>query len=112
MQVWREAPIIEVREHVDEEGKTHRTRRRIGGSGLWHQVPAFWTNPVKQGKDKPVPSDAVVVGGTPMPLICVRSSTLACATASSVPNLWAIRRAVGGPSRRIDNGGGARRADD
>jgi len=62
VQVWREAPIIEVREHVDEEGKTHRTRRRIGGSGLWHQVPAFWTNPVKQGKDKPVPSDAVVVG--------------------------------------------------
>ncbi|PKV05544.1 NAD-dependent DNA ligase LigA [Bifidobacterium pseudolongum] len=62
VQVWREAPIIEVREQVDEAGKTHRTRRRIGGSGLWHQVPAFWTNPVKQGKDKPVPSDAVVVG--------------------------------------------------
>lgn len=62
VQVWREAPIIEVREHVDEAGKTHKTRRRIGGSGLWHQVPAFWTNPVKQGKDKPVPSDAVVVG--------------------------------------------------
>ena len=62
VQVWREAPIIEVREHVDEAGKTHRTRRRIGGSGLWHQVPAFWTNPIKQGKDKPVPSDAVVVG--------------------------------------------------
>ncbi len=61
VQVWREAPIIEVREHVDEAGKTHKTRRRIGGSGLWHQVPAFWTNPVKQGKDKPVPSDAVVV---------------------------------------------------
>ena len=61
VQVWREAPIIEVREHVDEAGKTHRTRRRIGGSGLWHQVPAFWTNPIKQGKDKPVPSDAVVV---------------------------------------------------
>ena len=45
VQVWREAPIIEVREQTDENGKKRKIRRRIGGSGLWHQVPAFWTTP-------------------------------------------------------------------
>lgn len=65
--VWREIPIIEVSEHVDDSGKVKKTRKRIGDSGLWRQVPAFWTTETKQGKDrdgnpKPLPEDAVVVG--------------------------------------------------
>ena len=43
VRVWREAPIIEVREVVGDNGRKRKVRRRIGGSGLWHQVPAFWT---------------------------------------------------------------------
>ena len=45
VRVWREAPIIEVREQIGSNGKKRKIRRRIGGSGLWHQVPAFWTTP-------------------------------------------------------------------
>lgn len=47
VKVWRELSVIEVGERIDAEGKKHRTRKRRGGSGLWHQVPAFWTAPVK-----------------------------------------------------------------
>lgn len=43
VRVWREAPIIEVREVMDNNGRKRKVRKRIGGSGLWHQVPAFWT---------------------------------------------------------------------
>ena len=43
VRVWREAPIIEVREVVGDNGRKRKVRKRIGGSGLWHQVPAFWT---------------------------------------------------------------------
>ncbi|MFR2314746.1 MAG: NAD-dependent DNA ligase LigA, partial [Bifidobacterium sp.] len=45
VQVWREASIIEVHEAVDANGKKKKVRKRVGGSGLWHQVPAFWTAP-------------------------------------------------------------------
>jgi DNA ligase (NAD+) len=31
--VWREAPIIEVSAHIDESGRKHKQRRRIGSSG-------------------------------------------------------------------------------
>ena len=41
--VWREAAVIEVTVTTDAHGKTRRQRRRVEGSGLWHQVPAFWT---------------------------------------------------------------------
>ncbi len=71
--VWREAPIIEIRELADENGKMHKVRNNLGGSGLWHQVPAFWTLPMaapKAGKGHEgderypkycLPDDAVVV---------------------------------------------------
>lgn len=50
IRVWREAAIVEVRETVDGDGKKKRTRKRVGGSGLWHQVPAFWTAPTPAKK--------------------------------------------------------------
>ena len=50
VRVWREAAIIEIHETVTADGKTKRTRKRIGGSGLWHQVPAFWTAPTPAKK--------------------------------------------------------------
>ncbi|OZG68882.1 NAD-dependent DNA ligase LigA [Bifidobacterium eulemuris] len=65
VRVWREAAIIEVRETTDAKGKRKKLRKRLGGSGLWHQVPAFWTSPAPAGKRKgggyDVPADAVVV---------------------------------------------------
>lgn len=60
--VWREIPIIEVSEQIDANGKKKKKRKNIGGSGLWRQVPAFYTTPTKQGKDKPIPDDAVIIG--------------------------------------------------
>ena len=80
VRVWREAPVIEVREQTGANGHTRKVRRRLGGSGLWHQVPAFWTTPAPAARRKPgaspeggsdagstmypgydVPADAVVV---------------------------------------------------
>ena len=73
VRVWREAPIIEVREVAGTNGKPRKTRKRIGGSGLWHQGPAFWTAPAPASKTKgghsddprypgyDVPRDAVIV---------------------------------------------------
>ncbi len=73
VRVWREAPIIEVHETVGANGRRKKVRKRIGGSGLWHQVPAFWTapTPARKRKDEPdgtsrypeytVPEDAVVI---------------------------------------------------
>ena len=45
VRVWREAAIVEVHETVGANGKKKKVRKRVGGSGLWHQVPAFWTAP-------------------------------------------------------------------
>ncbi len=73
VRVWREAPIIEVHETVGANGRRKKVRKRIGGSGLWHQVPAFWTapTPARKRKGEPdgtsrypeytVPEDAVVI---------------------------------------------------
>ena len=74
VRVWREAPIIEIHETTMPNGKTRKVRKRVGGSGLWHQVPAFWTTPTPARKRKEtdvdadaeypqyvVPDDAVVV---------------------------------------------------
>ncbi|WEV64908.1 NAD-dependent DNA ligase LigA [Bifidobacterium sp. ESL0732] len=52
VEVWRESAIIEISEHVDEQGKKHRRRKNRGGSGLWHRVPAFWTAPIDAKKEK------------------------------------------------------------
>ena len=60
-------------ETIGKNGKPKKIRKRIGGSGLWHQVPAFWTAPTVARKRKDsvdesaeypeydVPEDAVVV---------------------------------------------------
>ncbi|MBW3089349.1 NAD-dependent DNA ligase LigA [Bifidobacterium miconisargentati] len=48
--VWREASIIEVREVEGPDGRKRKTRKKIGESGLWHRVPAFWTLPVAARK--------------------------------------------------------------
>ena len=70
VRVWREAPIIEIHETTDANGRRRKVRKRIGGSGLWHQVPAFWTTPAAAKRkadadgDYPgydVPADAAVV---------------------------------------------------
>ncbi|MCI1253625.1 MAG: NAD-dependent DNA ligase LigA [Bifidobacterium tibiigranuli] len=53
--VWREAPIIEVNERADESGRKHKQRRRVGSSGLWHRVPAFY-NQSKSGEIAAKPS--------------------------------------------------------
>lgn len=54
VRVWREIPIVETwtETTTDPDGKAHHHRRRRsrGGSGLWHQVPAFYTLP-KYNKD-------------------------------------------------------------
>ncbi|WP_240542141.1 NAD-dependent DNA ligase LigA [Bifidobacterium sp. CP2] len=50
VRVWREAPIIEVHETVGANGRKKKVRKRVGGSGLWHQVPAFWTAPAAAKK--------------------------------------------------------------
>lgn len=78
VRVWREAPIIELRETIDANGRRKKQRRRRGGSGLWHQIPAFWTAPTEARPDAgsvdaahdesarypgyAVPADARVVG--------------------------------------------------
>ena len=50
VRVWREIPIIEVRESVGANGTRKKVRRRIGGSGLWYQTEAFWTAPAPARK--------------------------------------------------------------
>lgn len=47
VQVWREALLVEIRESTDAHGTVKRQRKQLGGSGLWHQVPAFWTAPIE-----------------------------------------------------------------
>ncbi|KAB8295586.1 NAD-dependent DNA ligase LigA [Bifidobacterium avesanii] len=54
VRVWREIPIIEVRETTGDNGRTRKVRRRVGYSGLWHQVPAFWTAPAPAKRDASV----------------------------------------------------------
>ncbi|WP_415458498.1 NAD-dependent DNA ligase LigA [Bifidobacterium sp.] len=51
VRVWREAPIIEIRES-EKDGKRRRQRHRVGGSGLWHQIYAFYNQPKSAGKTK------------------------------------------------------------
>lgn len=69
IMVWREAPIIEVSEYIDDSGKKKTRRKRLGGSGLWHQVPAFWSKPterkVVKGELQALPEQAVIVGANP-----------------------------------------------
>lgn len=61
VRVWREIPIIEVDHRLGDDGRRHKKTRRRGGSGLWRQVPAFWTTPAKAAK---APRDAGDAGNT------------------------------------------------
>ena len=67
IRVWREAPIIEIHETVGKNGKPKKTRKRIGGSGLWHQVPAFWTTPTVARKRKDEVDESVEYPGYDVP---------------------------------------------
>lgn len=53
VQVWREAPIVELRTVHTADGGTRTVRKRLGGSGLWYQVPAFWTQPTANKPARP-----------------------------------------------------------
>lgn len=70
VKVWREAPIVEISEKTLEDGKTRKVRKRLGGSGLWHQVPAFWSSVTERkasrdGTLQELPADAAIVGTNP-----------------------------------------------
>lgn len=67
VRVWREAPVIEVRETVGDNGRKRKVRRRIGGSGLWHQVPAFWSAPAPAPKAKAGAEAEEGAGDAPYP---------------------------------------------
>ena len=59
VRVWREAPIVEISTVTDDQGRTKHHRRRLGGSGLWHQVPAFFNSTASEGL-APQPSRTTV----------------------------------------------------
>lgn len=50
VRVWREIPIIEEHEIIRDDGSKHVVRKKRGGSGLWTTIPAFWTEPKRNGK--------------------------------------------------------------
>lgn len=43
VKVWKEIPLVEEWEEVGKDGKLKKKSKKIGGSGLWNLVPAFWT---------------------------------------------------------------------
>ncbi|EPI42405.1 NAD-dependent DNA ligase LigA [Gardnerella vaginalis] len=43
VKVWKEIPHIEEWEEIDKDGKLRKHTKKVGGSGLWRQVNAFWT---------------------------------------------------------------------
>lgn len=43
VMVWKEIPLVEEWQEAGKDGKFKKRTRKIGGSGLWHQVRAFWT---------------------------------------------------------------------
>lgn len=47
VKVWKEIPLVEVWQEEDRDHVLHKRSRKIGGSGLWKQVPAFWTLPTE-----------------------------------------------------------------
>ena len=47
VMVWREIPLVEEWNEISENGKVKKRTRKIGGSGLWHQVNAFWTRAIE-----------------------------------------------------------------
>lgn len=45
VKVWKELPLVEETVRRDAQGKLRKYSRKLGGSGLWKQVYAFWTLP-------------------------------------------------------------------
>ena len=43
VMVWKEIPLVEQWNELGEDGKLKKRSKKIGGSGLWKQVSAFWT---------------------------------------------------------------------
>ena len=43
VKVWKEIPHVEEWEEIDKNGKLRKRTKKVGGSGLWRQVNAFWT---------------------------------------------------------------------
>lgn len=43
VMVWKEIPLVEEWQEVSKDGKLKKRTRKIGGSGLWRKVSAFWT---------------------------------------------------------------------
>ena len=54
VRVWREIPLVQITRYVDPDtGKRKTKRKKVGGSGLWHQVPAFYNAPKSGGEPEP-----------------------------------------------------------
>lgn len=47
VMVWKEIPLVEEWQEVEKDGKLKKHTRKIGGSGLWRQVRAFWTRTIE-----------------------------------------------------------------
>lgn len=47
VMVWKEIPLVEEWKEVGKDGKLKKHTRKIGGSGLWRQVRAFWTRTIE-----------------------------------------------------------------
>ncbi|MDF7664942.1 NAD-dependent DNA ligase LigA [Bifidobacterium sp. ESL0745] len=94
VEVWRESAIIEVSEHIDEEGRKHKRRKNRGGSGLWHRVPAFWTAPIEAKKGKAL-SSRVAAG----------SQTLVDDTGEESNRIEDQAHAFGSEETSVQNGG-------
>lgn len=47
VMVWKEIPLVEEWQEVGKDGKLKKHTRKIGGSGLWRQVRAFWTRTIE-----------------------------------------------------------------
>ncbi|MFP1710351.1 NAD-dependent DNA ligase LigA [Gardnerella swidsinskii] len=47
VMVWKEIPLVEEWKEVSKDGSFKKRTRKIGGSGLWHQVRAFWTRTIE-----------------------------------------------------------------
>ncbi|TCD53600.1 NAD-dependent DNA ligase LigA [Alloscardovia theropitheci] len=55
VRVWREIPLVRITRYIDPDtGKKKTKRKKIGGSGLWHQVPAFYN--AAKNDETPQPS--------------------------------------------------------
>lgn len=60
--VWREAPIVQLHTVTRADGKSRTVRKRLGGSGLWYQVPAFWTQETAQKPARPQANTLAMLG--------------------------------------------------